>query len=120
MKLRYVALNNEGKKIRGFVDAKDKREAANYLHQKSLVPVQIMEDKQKDFMKNLPFVGRVTNNDVVLFTRQLSSMLSSGLTLIKSLQILKDQINNKTLQEVLGGILLDLEEEICRFNFKIS
>ena len=37
-------------------------------------------------------------------------MLTSGLTLIKSLQILKDQISNKALQETIGGCLLDLQE----------
>jgi type IV pilus assembly protein PilC len=37
-------------------------------------------------------------------------MLTSGLTLIKALQILKSQVSNKTLQETLGGCLLDLEE----------
>jgi len=110
MKLSYKAINEEGKRIRGFVEAKEKSEAADYLHKKGLTPIEIKEDKQSSFGKKLPFVGHVSSNDLVLFTRQLSSMLSSGLTLIKSLQILKDQISNKTLQETLGGCLLDLQE----------
>jgi len=110
MKLRYKAISSDGKKIRGFVDASDKSEAAGFLHQKNLIPIEIKEDKQVDYMKKLPMVGRVGSKDLVLFTRQLSSMLASGLTLIKSLQILKDQISNKTLQETIGGTLLDLQE----------
>lgn len=110
MKLRYKALTQDGKKIRGFIEAKDKTEASNYLHQKNLIPVQIIEDKQQDLVNKLPFSGHVKSGDLVLFTRQLSSMLSSGLTLIKSLEILKDQISNKTLREVIGGCLLDLQE----------
>lgn len=110
MKLRYKAINQEGKKIRGFVEANQVSDAANYLHQKGLTPFEIKEDKELDFMRKLPIIGHVGGKDLVLFTRQLSSMLSSGLTLIKSLQILKDQISNKTLQETIGGCLLDLQE----------
>jgi type IV pilus assembly protein PilC len=109
MKLRYKAISQDGKKIRGFVEASQEKDAAFYLRQRNLIPVEIKEDKQADIMRKLP-IGRVKGKDLVLFTRQLSSMLTSGLTLIKALQILKDQVNNKILRETIGGCLLDLEE----------
>lgn len=110
MKLKYKAVSQDGKRVRGFIEAAEKKDAINYLHQKNLIPLQITQDKELDFLKKLPFVGKVGSKDLVLFTRQLASMLASGLTLIKSLQILKSQVNNKTLQETIGGCLLDLEE----------
>jgi type IV pilus assembly protein PilC len=110
MRLRYKAIAQDGKRVRGFVEAKEEKDAAYYLRQRNLIPIQITPDNQIDVVKKIPFVGKVRSKDLVLFTRQLSSMLTSGLTLIKCLQILKDQVNNKTLQETIGGILLDLEE----------
>src|SRR3990167_3221145 len=110
MRLRYNAVSQEGKRVRGIVEAKESKDAAYYLRQRNLVPVQIAKEKEIDFFKKIPGLGRVKSKDVVLFTRQISSMLASGLTLIKSLEILKDQINNKTLRETIGGSLLDLEE----------
>ncbi len=110
MKFRYKAISQDGKRVRGFIEASEKKDAINYLHQKNLIPLDIKEDKELEFFKKLPFVGKVSSKDLVVFTRQLSSMLTSGLTLIKSLQILKSQLSNKTLQETIGGCLLDLEE----------
>lgn len=110
MRLRYKAVSQEGKKIRGFVEAREVKDAAYYLRQRNLVPIEISKEKEFFLLKKLPGAGKVKSKDLILFTRQLSSMLASGLTLLKSLEILKDQTSNKILQETLGGILLDLEE----------
>lgn len=110
MRLRYKAVSQEGKKIRGFVEAKEIKDAAYYLRQRNLIPIQISKETEFFLFKKMPGIGGVKSKDVILFTRQLSSMLTSGLTLIRSLEILKDQTSNKFLQETIGGILLDLEE----------
>lgn len=110
MRLRYKAVSQDGKKIRGFVEAKEIKDAAYYLRQRNLIPIQISKDSDFELLKKMPGVGKVKSKDVILFTRQLSSMLSSGLTLIKALEILKEQTGNKYLQETIGGTLLDIEE----------
>lgn len=110
MRLRYKAVSPDGKRIRGFVEAREVKDAAYYLRQRNLVPIQISKEGEIGILKKLPGVGKIKGKDLVVFTRQMSSMLASGLTLIKSLEILKEQIGNKTLQETIGGILLDLEE----------
>lgn len=110
MKLKYKAVSQDGKRLTGFIEASDKKDAVVFLHQKNLIPLSITQDKEIEILKKLPFYGKVKSKDLVLFTRQLSSMLASGLTLIKALQILKSQVSNKTLQETIGGCLLDLEE----------
>lgn len=110
MRLRYKAVSQDGKKVRGFVEAKEIKDAAYYLRQRNLIPIQISKEAEYELLKKVPFVNKTKSKDLILFTRQLSSMLASGLTLIKSLEILKEQSNNKYLQETIGGILLDLEE----------
>ncbi len=110
MRLRYKAISPDGKKVRGFVEAKEVKDAANYLRAKNLIPIDISKEEEYDILKKFPGGGKVKSKDVVVFTRQLSSMLSSGLTLVKSLEILKDQITNKSFQETIGGIILDIQE----------
>src|SRR5664280_2252165 len=109
MRLRYKAATKEGKLSQGLLDAKDISEAAGYLRAKKLIPIQITRiDNQ--IWNNLPMIGGVKNSDLVLFTRQLSSMLSSGLTLMRSLEILKDQMQNANMSEIITTIINDVEE----------
>jgi type IV pilus assembly protein PilC len=110
MKLRYKAVSKDGKVVRGTIEANEPAEAAAYLRQRHLTPITIKNEKEKDLSRFLPGSRKVKTKDLVLFTRQLSSMLASGLTLIKALEILKAQTQNKLIQETLGAILLDLEE----------
>lgn len=109
MKLRYKAVSREGKLSQGLFDAKDIEEAVSYLRTKNLTPIQIVRvDNQ--FWNNLPFFKKVKQSDLVLFTRQLSSMLSSGLTLMRSLEILKDQIENEAMIEVVTSVINNVQE----------
>ncbi|MEK7572985.1 MAG: type II secretion system F family protein [Patescibacteria group bacterium] len=110
MKLRYKAVTKDSKIVRGLVEAKDTAEAVNYLRNKELVPVSVTEDRRNDISAFIPFFGKVKKGDLVLFTRQLSSMLSSGLTLIKSLEILKEQMVGKAMYEIIDSIVSDIEE----------
>jgi type IV pilus assembly protein PilC len=109
MKLRYKAATKDGKLSQGLLEARDVNEAANYLRAKKLIPIQISPIGNQ-FLSNLSMFNGVKNSDLVLFTRQLSSMLASGLTLMRSLEILKDQIQNPTMSEVITTVINDVEE----------
>ncbi len=109
MKLRYKAATKDGKLSQGLLDAKDVNEAANYLRTKALIPINITRVDNK-FWTKLPFIKKLKSSDLVLFTRQLSSMLSSGLTLFRSLEILKDQIENEQMVEVVTTVINDVQE----------
>ena len=110
MKLHYKAATKEGKIVQGLLDANDINEAALYLHNKELLPIQISkQDAGLKIANFLPF-NKVKANDIILFTRQISSMLSSGLTLMRCLEIFRDQIQNDRMAEVVGGIISDVEE----------
>lgn len=110
MKLRYKASSQDGKIIQGLMEAKDANEAASYLRGKQFVPIKIEKANESTLNKLLPFLNKISSNDIILFTRQLSSMLSSGLTLLRALEIFKDQIQNETMIEVVTGIISDIEE----------
>lgn len=110
MKLYYRAVTQDGKTIKGIVEAHDEHEAANYLRKHKLIPVKIIPEDKQGMMKYLPFLKRTSGNDVVFFTRQLASMITSGLTLIQSLNILKNQMSNPVMTEIVTGIIADVED----------
>lgn len=92
------------------MDANDVNDAAMYLRGKDLIPIQISKQEDNILNKFLPFLNKVGSSDIILFTRQLSSMLSSGLTLLRALQIFKEQIENEAMIEVVTSMINDIEE----------
>lgn len=109
MKLAYKAVTQEGKVVRGIIEAKEINEAATYLRSRGLLPIRIFPKDQKGFLKFFSIFNRFKASDLVFFTRQLSSMLSSGLTLMQALNILKNQVRNSTVRDVVNGITTDIE-----------
>ena len=110
MKLRYKAATKTGKIEQGLIDANDINAAALYLRSKDLMPIHILKEQENPISKLLPMFSKVKSTDLVIFTRQLSSMLSSGLTLMRALAILKDQVQSAAMQEVVNSIINDVEE----------
>lgn len=110
MRLYYRAVTQDGKTIRGLIEARDTKEAASYLRKHQLIPVKIIEEGKKGWARYLPFLKRTSSNDIVFFTRQLSSMITSGLTLIQALTILKNQLESDAMREVVSGVISDVED----------
>ncbi len=109
MKLLYRATSRDGKIVQGLVDAKDIKEAVAYLRSKGLLPIRISEQKEKGVHQYIPFFNR-SEKELVFFTEQLSSMLVSGLTLLQALNILRDQIKNTSMRNVIQNVISDIEE----------
>ncbi len=110
MRLRYKAATKTGKTEQGLIDANDINAAAQYLRSKELMPIHIVPEQQNPLSKILPMLSKVKSSDLIIFTRQLSSMLASGLTLMRALAILKDQVQSIAMQEVVNSIINDVEE----------
>ncbi|HEX7042811.1 MAG TPA: type II secretion system F family protein [Patescibacteria group bacterium] len=109
MKIQYRATTKDGKLTQGVLDAKDIQEAAYFLRGKEMLPLSLKEVSKQE----LPFASMFKKSntaDLVLFTRQLSSILSSGLTLMQALAILKEQIQNPVMKDVVNGIISDVQE----------
>jgi type IV pilus assembly protein PilC len=109
MRLRYKAATKDGKVTTGLLEAKDISSAASYLRSKELLPISITEVENK-LTSYIPFLNRVKTQDLIIFTRQMSSMLSSGLTLLRALEILKDQVESAAMSEVVNSLINDVSE----------
>ena len=110
MKLEYKAVSRDGKNLKGIIEAKDIADAVVMLRSRGFLPTKITPQKPNEIIAMLPFLGKIHPSDVVFFTRQLASMLTSGLTLVQSLRILREQIQNLVFAEVVGNIISDIEE----------
>ncbi|MFT5698806.1 MAG: type IV pilus assembly protein PilC [Desulforhopalus sp.] len=70
----------------------------------------VVKEKPKDLFENISFLKpNVTGKDIVIFTRQLSTMIDAGLPLVQGLEILEKQQSNKTFKEALTEVRLDVE-----------
>jgi len=111
MKIYYKASSREGRRISGVIEANKIEDAANYLREKEYFPIVIKEVKESRLFESIPFLrNKVTRKDVIVFTRQLSLMLIAGLTLIKALEIIKNQSNKKVLKDLVENLITDVQE----------
>ena len=112
----YTAKSLNGEIKTGNLEAKDKHGLAETLHQQGYVLIKaVLEEEQtrkRKFEITIPFLGRVSLTDKMMFTRNLQVMVSSGLPLPRSLGVLSNQAKNKKLKEVLLGV----REEITKGN----
>jgi len=105
----WVAETKKGKTIKGELEAADERAAGLQLRRRNL-KIKKIKLKPKDIFENVSFMQpKVTNKDIVIFTRQFSTMIDAGLPLLQGLTILADQAENKTFKRILKEIVKDVE-----------
>ncbi|MFI5265391.1 MAG: type II secretion system F family protein [Candidatus Levyibacteriota bacterium] len=107
MQYTYNAVNASGIKQKGLLEANSEKEVIDYLRENALIPITVVKVNQNS-LPFLDYFSRITGGDVVLFTRQLASMTMTGLTLIESLNILKDQTAKPKLQELIQDLIASI------------
>ncbi|MBU0676157.1 MAG: type II secretion system F family protein [Proteobacteria bacterium] len=101
--------NSYGDKRKGQLEANDEAAVYNHLKKIRITPSSVKQ-KPKDIFENIAlFQPKVTVRDVVIFTRQLSTMIDAGLPLVQSLEILANQQENPTFKRTLREIKADVE-----------
>ncbi|MEK7683633.1 MAG: type II secretion system F family protein, partial [Nitrospirota bacterium] len=103
-----------GKTSRGVIEsgeitAATKEEVAAQLRRKNITATLITEKKAGKKLFGGFGEGKVNDKDIVVFTRQFSTMIDAGLPLVQALDILSTQVENKTLSRVLGEIKENVE-----------
>ncbi|MBI4823779.1 MAG: type II secretion system F family protein [Nitrospirae bacterium] len=90
----------------GEITAASKEEVIAQLRQKNITPTIVTEKVKKKFGFG---GGKVGSKDIVIFTRQFSTMIDAGLPLVQALDVLSGQVENKTLAKTLSQIKVDVE-----------
>ena len=103
MKYNFKARDWNGKLIKGTLDVHDKAEAVETIKNNGLIPLLVTEVKDTvigEIYRNI--FSKISMKQITTFTRQLSTMMTSGLSLTDALSLLKNQMDKKTLMsEVL-------------------
>ncbi|MCU0595783.1 MAG: type II secretion system F family protein [Desulfobacterota bacterium] len=105
----WVAQTKKGRKLKGEIDAANEAIALSQLKKRNFT-VKKLKPKPKDIFENVSFLKpKVTNKDIVVFTRQFSTMIDAGLPLVQGLTILGEQCENPTFKTILKEITKDVE-----------
>jgi type IV pilus assembly protein PilC len=107
----YKAVDGAGVPSTGQVTGPSKDAVTETLRAQGLKVMQLNE-KKSVLQADLSF-GRIKPTELTVMTRQLGTMITSGMTLLRAFYVLEDQLENKKLKEVVGSVREDIESGLA-------
>jgi type IV pilus assembly protein PilC len=107
----YKAVDASGLPATGEIIGATKDAVIAELKAKGLT-VMDLKEKKTGFQMEITLVKRVKAAELTIMTRQLATMISSGMTLLRTFYVLEEQIENKLLRETIGMVREDIEAGI--------
>ena len=104
----FKAMDVAGVPARGEVEAVSKQAVADQLKERGLIVLEIAH-KYRSKELNVELFRRVKASELAVATRQLSTMISSGMTILRALTVLEEQSDNTLLKETLANVRGDVE-----------
>ena len=105
----YTATDKDGKTVHGNIEASTQEVAVKNLHNQGMRPLVVKKMTHKQFKFPIGKKKKVKLKDLVIFTRQLSTMVSAGVPLNKSIVTLHDQAENPYFKTVIAEIGKDVQ-----------
>jgi len=116
-KYTYVAKDKEARGFSGIIEAKDYSLAVRELKKRNFVVISVTEEKEVKATTAAKSKGKkVKTSDIVVFSRQLATLVSSGVSLLTCLNIIYDQIESVYLKQVVVDLRKDIEAGSSLFN----
>jgi type IV pilus assembly protein PilC len=109
----FKALDLAGAQTRGEIEADNKQTVSSQLRAKGLIVLDIEELKPTDVGDMLGRFKRVKATELTIATRQLSTMISSGMSLLRALYVLEEQAKSDKMREALVSVRKDVEAGIA-------
>jgi len=101
---KYVVKDAKGRSIRGKIEAPDQRGLVNLLREKNFMIISVNEFNPQAGLK-MPFsTSKVPLTELVLFSRQMATMIDAGIPLMQSIEILAEQTDHKKFKEILMSV----------------
>ena len=104
----FKAIDIAGANAKGEVEAPSKQAVADQLKSRGLVVVDI-SDKHKSKEINIALFERMKPADLTVMTRQLATMIASGMTLLRAMYVLEQQTESRPLRDAIVGVRKDVE-----------
>src|ERR687897_1109118 len=104
----YRALDKQGEIVQDKLEGSGEMAVAQELRQQGLLVIDVKEQSvaQKDILA--PFKG-IRLADLVVFSRQLATLINAGLPIVRALYVLSEQTENQKLQDVVVQVRKDVE-----------
>ncbi|MDZ7642130.1 MAG: type II secretion system F family protein [Desulfurivibrio sp.] len=110
-KYNYTARGEDGQTQAGTIHADSREEAEKLLWEQDLMPQSLKEAReQSESALAVLLAGGVKPQDVVMFTKQLRTLLKAGVAITRSLEILREQTENKYIRRCIARMVSDIEE----------
>jgi type IV pilus assembly protein PilC len=109
MEFSYQARDSKGALRTGTVEAVDTAAASAILQQHGLIIIKVIPVTEKDILAAIPFFNRIPLKDIVLFSRQLATLINAKVPIVQSLRILEVQVNSKHLRKVINEVASKVE-----------
>ena len=110
-KFTYKALDQRGSEAAGEIEGESKVAAAAALRNKGFTVLDLNEVKTG--FAQIQIGGGIKSKDLTIFSRQFSTMVNSGLSMLRCLYVLEEQTPNKKFAKVIGEIRADVEAGIA-------
>ena len=104
----YLALEPSGGRTKGELDGENADAVSDLLRQRGLIPLSV-DMKRAAWNLEIKLFERVKARDMVIFSRQFATMISSGMTVLRALSVLELQTENDKFKEVLAQVRTDVE-----------
>lgn len=108
-KFDYTAVGKNGKNVSGSIESANIQSARAYLLRQGVRPIVVKPVKQGGFKFGALGQGRVKLRDMVIFTRQLATMIDAGVPLVRSLATLQNQTESPVFKKHLIEVSKDIE-----------
>lgn len=105
----YRAIDVEGRQIGGVMEAEDEQALLHSLRQKDMTVLSVKRTRARRSREAASGGGRIPMEDVVVFTRQLATMVDAGLPLIQALDAQAEQASNSAFKAVIRRVMADVE-----------
>lgn len=102
----YVVENKEGKILKGILEADSREKLIEYFQKESCIIFSLDETKKTKIHSR----GKIKSDDLVIFSRQFTTLIESGISIMESLETLKEQVEKPYFKEVIGVIIKDVRE----------
>lgn len=110
VKFKWKGRTRDKKEVSGEIEATSKEEVEARLRAEQIMPVEVKKQAGMSMDMEITIGTGVGTKDVVIFTRQLSTMINAGLPLLSCLEILGAQLENPALKKRVKQISSDVEE----------
>jgi type IV pilus assembly protein PilC len=109
MEFSYQARDGKGALRTGTVEAANVAAASAILQQHGLIIIKVIPVTEKDIFASIAFLNRIPLKEIVLFSRQLATLINAKVPIVQSLRILEVQVNSKHLRKVINEVASKVE-----------